>query len=69
MLYLWLEQIISLLGTVIAVLAVRWLMELSSPQEDMRLAGRVLDDVLDQWEQGTFSYVVVWYRARKLLDW
>ena len=61
-------QIINISGTIIAVLAVRYLMELSTPEHDLWALDRFLGRMVHRWEQGQFENLVVWYRVRKLLN-
>ena len=68
MLYELLTQLIQFLSTLLALLAARYLMELSTIQEDMLTLERFLHGVHLQWKWGTLEYLIVWYRVRKLLN-
>jgi len=61
-------EIISVAGTLVSMLFIRWLMELSTPEEDWLFLERFLYRTYRQWKQGSFESFVIWYRARKLLD-
>ena len=61
-------EIISIAGTIITVLFVRWMMELSSPEEDLLMIERFVVRLVDTWKAGSFEQVMIWYRVRKLLD-
>lgn len=68
MFYELLTQLVQFLSTLLALLAARYLMELSSIEQDMLYLERFLYGVYRQWRQGTFEYFVIWYRIRRLLD-
>ena len=67
MLYEILSQCISIIGTLIAVLAVRYLMELSTPVDDLFVIERFLLGELYRWKVGTFESLVDRYRFNKLM--
>ena len=68
MLYEILSECISIIGTLIAVLAVRYLMELSTPMDDMLTIERFLIGEAYRWHSGTFESLVIRYRVKRLLD-
>ena len=68
MLYEILTQLVQFLSTLLALLAARYLMELSTIQEDMLALDRFLYGMYRQWTRGSFDNLVLWYRIRKLLD-
>ena len=68
MLYEMLSQAISVLGTVIAVLAVRYLMELSTPAQDWYVVERWMYGMRSVWRKGFLDSLIVEYRFRKLMD-
>jgi len=61
-------ELISIAGTIVTVCIVRWMMELSSPEEDLLMIERFVVRLVDTWKAGSFEQVVIWYRVRKLLD-
>ena len=61
-------ELISIAGTIVTVLFVRWMMELSSPEEDLLAVERFVYRLTEQWKRGSFEQIMIWYRVRKLLD-
>ena len=68
MLIIILEEIINILGTLIAVMAVRYLMGLSSIREDIYMLGYYYGELLYWWKQGQFGNVYHTLRAKRLLN-
>ena len=68
MLFVILQELVSILGTFIAVLFMRYMLGLSSPRKDMIYLEYAIDDTVYRWKSGQFSSFVTWYRAKKLLD-
>ena len=68
MLYEILTQLVQFLSTLLALLAARYLMELSTIEQDMLALDRFLYSIYRQWNRGSFDNLVLWYRVRRLLD-
>lgn len=63
-----LEEIITVLGTIVSVMIIRYMMDLSSPEKDLYMIEWYIEELKVQWHHGSFTEMVHWYRARKLLD-
>ena len=61
-------EAISVAGTIIAVFFVRYLMDLSTPAQDWWVMQRFAASSIHRWESGSFTNVLAYERARRLLD-